>query len=321
MYRRCGPLMVLAALLAAAGVRLLVAQETVKDDFADPVLGRWDLTVQGTDGAYPSWIDLRLRTETRLMGRIVGRFGSVRYLTQVSYADGELNFSVPVQYEKNTSDLTFKGRLSGDRLEGTTVGEDGTTLRWTGVRAPSIKPHPAPAWAAPIELFNRRDLAGWRLRRPAAGDCWSVANGVLVNKTPCTDLISERTFTDFKAHVEFNVPAGGNSGIYLRGRYEAQIQDDFGKTPDPLRTGGIYGFLRPYENAATRPGEWQTYDVTLVGSRVTIVLNGRTVLDSEPVPGITGGALDSNEGAPGPLMLQGDHTTVQFRSVTVTPAQ
>jgi hypothetical protein len=322
MRRRQGVLFIVVAVVLAASVRLLVAQqEEVKAGFADPVLGRWDLTVQGSDGPYPSWIDIQLRKETQLMGRIVGHFGSVRHMTQVSYADGDLRFTVPVQYEKNKSDITFTGRLSGDRLEGTTIGEDGKSLKWTGVRAPSLRPHPAPQWGAPIELFNKNDLGGWKPRSGSAGNCWSVTGGILRNKKPCTDLVSERTFGDFKVHAEFNVPAKGNSGIYLRGRYEAQIQDDFGNAPDPLRAGGIYGFLRPYENAATKPGEWQAYDITLIGQRITVVLNGRTVLDNEVIPGITGGALDSNEGAPGPLMLQGDHTEVQFRSVTVTPAQ
>lgn len=321
MRRRHGiPLLAVAAIVIAT-VRLLLAQPEVPTGFADPFLGRWDITVQGSSGPYPSWIDIQLRKETQLMGRIVGRSGSVRYMTQVSYDNGDLSFTVPVQYEKNTSDLTFKGRLTGDRLEGTTVGEDGKTLQWSGVRAPSLRPHPAPSWGTPIELFNKRDVSGWKPRSASAGNCWSVTNGVLANKTPCTDLVSERTFTDFKAHVEFNVPPKGNSGIYLRGRYEAQIQDDFGRAADPLRAGGIYGFLRPYENAAAKAGEWQTYDLTLIGQRVTVVLNGRTVLDNEVIPGVTGGALDSNEGAPGPLMLQGDHTAVQFRSVTVTPAQ
>lgn len=107
---------------------------------------------------------------------------------------------------------------------------------------------------------------------------------------------------------------------YLRGRYEVQIQDDAGKATDSLRMGGIYGFLRPAVNAAGRPGDWQTIDVTLLGRRATVVLNGRTIIDDAEIPGITGGALDSDEGAPGPLMLQGDHGKVSFRKVVITPA-
>ena len=114
-------------------------------------------------------------------------------------------------------------------------------------------------------------------------------------------------------------PAKSNSGLYLRGRYEVQIQDDAGKALDALRMGGVYGFIRPYSDAARPAGEWQTYDIVLAGARVTIALNSKTIADYEVIPGITGGALDSNEGAPGPLMLQGDHGKVSFRKITLTP--
>jgi hypothetical protein len=137
---------------------------------------------------------------------------------------------------------------------------------------------------------------------------------------PCVDLISERTFSDFRLHVEFTYPKGSNSGIYLRGRYEVQIQDDAGKVTDALRMGGLYGFLRPYTDAARPAGEPQAYDITLLGRRVTVMLNGTTVIDNEPITGITGGALDSNEGEPGPIMLQGDHGPVSFQKVVITPA-
>jgi hypothetical protein len=120
-----------------------------------------------------------------------------------------------------------------------------------------------------------------------------------------------------RLHAEFRIPPGGNSGIYLRGRYEVQIQDDAGKALDPLRMGGIYGFIAPSVDAARAAGEWQTLDVELVGRRVTVALNGTTIVDGQEIPGITGGALDSDEGAPGPIMLQGDHTAVEFRNLTI----
>jgi hypothetical protein len=143
----------------------------------------------------------------------------------------------------------------------------------------------------------------------------------LTNAPPCVDLITDRTFGDFKLHVEFNIVAKSNSGIYLRGRHEVQIQDDLDRAIDSLRMGGVYGFIRPSVNASARPGEWQTYDITLVGRRVTIVLNGKTIVHDTEIPGITGGALDSDEGAPGPLMLQGDHGKIAFRKVTLTPGE
>jgi Domain of Unknown Function (DUF1080) len=110
-----------------------------------------------------------------------------------------------------------------------------------------------------------------------------------------------------------------NSGVYLRGRYEVQIEDNFGEEPDSHNIGGIYGFLMPIKNAAKESGEWQTLEVTLVGRAVTVVLNGEQVIDRQAIPGITGGALDSHEGEPGPIMLQGDHGVVEFRRVTLIP--
>jgi hypothetical protein len=308
----------LAAALAAAAVAISLAQQP-EPGFADPLLGRWDLTVHAPQGAYPSWLEVMLRKETELMARFVGRFGSNRHATEVTYRAGDLLVRIPVQYEQNKSDLIFKGRLNGDRLEGTTEEADGTTVKWTGVRAPDLSRAGEPKWGQPIELFNGKDLSGWRPRDAARGSCWSVAAGAMTNTPPCVDLITERTFGDFKLHAEFNIVPGSNSGIYLRGRHEVQIQDDLVRATDSLRMGGVYGFIRPAVNASGRPGEWQSFDITLVGRRVTIVLNGKTIVRDVEIPGITGGALDSNEGAPGPLMLQGDHGKIQFRKVTLTP--
>lgn len=297
------------------------AAQSPQPGFADAVLGRWDLTVQASDGPYPSWLEIMLRKETEIMGRFVGRVGSMRYLSQVGYRNGELVFRAPVQYERNSSDLVFKGRLVGDRLQGTTEDARGTTLSWTAVRAPDLSRLRPPRWGRPISLFNGKDLSGWKLRNNNRGNCWSVTNGNLTNTVPCVDIISERAFNDFKLHLEFNIVEKSNSGIYLRGRYEVQIQDDAGKATDSLRMAGVYGFLRPTVNAAGKPGDWQSYDITLIGRRVTVVLNGKTAIDNEVIPGITGGALDSDEGALGPLMLQGDHGKIALRNIVITPAQ
>jgi hypothetical protein len=310
------------AVVALAGVAGVGGQEQgPKAGFADPVLGRWNLTVQGANGPYPSWVEIRLRKETELMGSFVGRSGSVRHLTELTYRDGEVAFAVPIQYERNKSDLRFRGRLAGDTLEGTTEDETGRTLTWKGVRAPALLPAAAPQWGTPVELFNGKDLSGWKPRTPAHPGCWQVTSGLLTNTKPCVDLVSEPTFGDMRVQAEFMYPPKSNSGIYLRGRYEVQIQDDAGRALSSLRMGGVYGFLKPYSDAARPADEWQTYDITLVGRRITVVLNGTTIIRDEVVPGITGGALDSDEGAPGPLLLQGDHDKVSFRRITVTPGR
>ena len=148
-----------------------------------------------------------------------------------------------------------------------------------------------------------------------------MRDGLLVNSKAGTDLMTNRTFEDFRVQAEFRYPKRSNSGIYLRGRYEVQIEDNYGDEPDTLKIGGVYGFLVPRINAAKEPGEWQTLDVTLVGRVVTVVLNGETVIDRQTIPGITGGALDSDEGAAGPLLIQGDHGPIEFRRLTLTPAE
>jgi hypothetical protein len=279
---------------------------------ADALLGRWDLTIEAPDGAYPSWLEVRLRTETELMGRFVGRVGSARYASDINYGDGRVTLRVPVQYEADIDALRFEGTVRGDRIEGTTLAADGAAVRFTATRAPALAPGTRPRWRPAMPLSNGRDLTGWTLRSAQHPGCWRVQGAVLVATPPCVDLVSDATFRDFRLHAEIKYPPGSNSGIYLRGRYEVQIQDDLGRALDSLRMGGVYGFLAPSVDAARAADQWQTLDVELVGRRVTVVLNGTTIVDDQEIPGITGGALDSDEGAPGPIMLQGDTSRSSF---------
>ena len=285
-----------------------------------PIIGRWDLTVQGTDAPYSSWLEVT-DSEGKLQGRFVGRFGSARPIKQIEFNNGNLKFSLPPQYEKMKVDLVFDGSLSGGKLEGTTNGEDGAKLKWSGVHAPALKPKSNPKWGEPIQLFNGKDLTGWKLRSDKAKGCWSVEDGAMTNSPGCVDIITEQKFQDFKLSLEFKLVEQSNSGLYLRGRHEAQILDDYGKPTDITGMGSIYGFLTPKTNATKKAGEWQKYEVTLIGRNLTLALNGQTLIDNQEIPGITGGALDSAEGTPGPIMLQGDHGKVWFRNIVLTPAK
>jgi hypothetical protein len=300
---------------------LACTSATLAQDAAESnLIGRWDLNVQGAEGSYPSWLEISKSGTKTLIGSYVGQFGSARPVAEVHVDGDKFHFAVPPQWEKREIPVTITGELEGDVLKGTVTGDNGEKLAWSGRRAPRLD-HDAPAWGTPIELFNGRDLTGWRARFANLPNGWKVKDGLLVNATPGNDLLTDQKFDDFKLQAEFRYPRGSNSGIYLRGRYELQVEDNRGLDADSHRIGGIYGFLTPRINAAREAGEWQQAEVTLVGRRVSVTLNGELLIDRQLIPGITGGALDSDEGAPGPILLQGDHGPVEFRKLTLTPAK
>jgi hypothetical protein len=173
-----------------------------------------------------------------------------------------------------------------------------------------------------VPLFNGHDLSGWAPSDPSAAATWKVENGTLVTPGRGPELMTNEKFQDFKLHIEFNCSHGANSGVYLRGRYELQIEDDPEPEGPTMRTGGVYGFLAPSVEMPRKPGEWQIYDITLIGRVVTVVQNGKTIIDHQEIPGITGGALDSHEGLPDPIYLQGSEAGhVAFRHITITTAK
>ena len=290
---------------------------------AQPLLGRWDLTVNNSGQEYPSWLQFELSGYRTLVGAYVGQFGSVRPISKIDFDPNtrHFRFVVPPQWERRTNEIVVEGTLEGETLRGTVPNDDGKAVPFAGRHAPALVREREPRWGQTIELFNGRDLTGWKLRNANAKNGWRIENGSLSNAEPGNDLMTERRFTDFKLHAEFRFPKGSNSGIYLRGRYEVQIEDDFGREPSSHFIGGVYGFLTPRINNAKQAGEWQTVDITLVGRVVTIVLNGEPIIERQAIPGITGGAIDSHEENPGPILIQGDHGKVEFRKLTLTAAE
>ena len=284
------------------------------------LVGRWNLVMNGVNGAFPSWFEVRESGNSTLVGSFVGQFGSARPIAIIEVKGDGFHFAIPPQWEKRFDDQVFSGKLKGERLTGETTDEQGRRIIFHATRAPSLSRLSAPSWGRPIELFNGKDLEGWQPMSSEIPNGWVVREGVLFNQNPGNNLVSKRTFDDFQLHAEFRYPADSNSGIYLRGRYEVQIEDNFGDEAECHKIGGVYGFLTPSVNAAKPHGEWQTYDITLVGRSVTVHLNGERVIDRQAIPGITGGAIDSDEGAPGPIYLQGDHGPIEFRRITITPA-
>ena len=286
----------------------------------NPFLGRWDLTLKAPDQQYPSWLEVQ-QQDGQLKAQMVGRWGNARPLPKVEVADGRITFVSPKEEESSTSDLVFQGQLSGEQLSGTLNGPDGKTWQWTGVRAPALNKAGTPKWGKPIQLFNGKDLTGWKMSKPGPPE-WTVQNGTLVTPGNGPEIVSDARFQDFKLHVEFNCGKDSNSGVYLRGRYEVQVETESEAEPPSHHTGGVYGFLAPTPEQPRSPDTWQTFDITLIGRRVTVLLNGKTVIDNQEIPGITGGAVDSNEGTPGPIYLQGSEKGhVAFRNIVVTPAK
>ena len=178
-----------------------------------------------------------------------------------------------------------------------------------------------PKWGKPITLFDGKDFTGWRFSSPRHAN-WTVEDGTLVNNGHGAEIITTSKFEDLKLHLEFNCGENANSGVYLRGRYELQIETDSAEEPPSHHTGGIYGFLDPTPELPRQAGVWQTYEITLIGRTVTVVQNGQTVIDHKEIPGITGGALDSHEELPGPIYLQGSEKgRVAFRNIVTIPAE
>jgi hypothetical protein len=288
---------------------------------AQPFIGRWDLTLHAPERDYPSWLDVTLR-DSHLTIVMVGRWGHARELPSAQISNGRIRFVSPKEEEGRATDMVFEGTLAGNGLTGTTSGPDGAPWTWRGERAPSLKRLHDPEWLQPITVFNSRDLTGWRLSDPRARASWRVKDGVLVSPGSGADLITEAVFDDFKLHIEFNCAPHANSGVYLRGRYEVQIENDAQPEGPSERLGAVYGFLAPSPPAPRVAGQWQTYDITLVGRTITVALNGKTIIDRREIPGITGGALDSREAQPGPIYLQGSEAgQVSFRNITLTPAR
>ena len=275
-------------------------------------LGRWDLTIHHVNGDFPSWFELNENGT----GQFVGQFGNARPIQSASSEDGVLTFSLPKQYEQRTDDMTFIGSVEGGQLRGTTTDGDGSGLRWTGVMAPLL-PGRDHAWGPANSLIGP-DLSNWEPRSPNSESNWSIEGGMLVNSKVGSDLILTEAHDDFRLVAEYRYPAGSNSGIYLRGRYEVQIVDDFGKEPSWGSSGAIYGFLVPSSHAIYEADQWNRIEIELVGRWVSIDLNGVRIIDRKEIPGITGGALESDEAAPGRLFLQGDHGPITFRRLDIS---
>jgi hypothetical protein len=303
--------------LIPALLLLLTASAKAQQDTA-ALIGRWDMTINMDSRQAPSWFEVYRSGTRTLVGEFVGTGGSARPVSVFHFSNGKLSFSLPPQWEGGSNDVSVEGAFTGDSLTGTITNPDGKQANWTAVHAPELKRTGEPSWGQPQKLFNGKDLTGWH----ASGNNnqWVVKDGALQSPHSGANLITDETFNDFKLHIEFRYPPGSNSGVYLRGRYELQI-DNSGDEPYKDVISSIYGFIPPSEMADKGPNVWQSYDVTLVGRLVTVVFNGKTVICNREIRGITGGAMNSREGEPGPLLIQGDHGPIEYRNIVITKAK
>ena len=253
----------------------------------------------------------------KLEGRFQPRGGSVRPASSVALERSRLTLTLSPAGGKRPA-VVWEVTVRDNQIAGVQKRGDTVLGRFTGTPAPALKRRAPKAWTNPESLFNGKDLTGWEPDNPATNH-WVARNGDLLNETKGANLRSTRKFEDFKLHIEFNCPEDGNSGVYLRGRYEIQVEYvPAGREDKYHMMGSIYGYLAPAVESPRTPGQWESFDVTLVGRYVTIARNGVITIDNQEIPGITGAALDSNEGLPGPFYIQGDHTGgMKYRNITI----
>ncbi len=290
--------------------------------------GRWDISTNGGSArSHAWWLEVTGAGTDTPKGKFVGApGGDVDEILKLSILEGELRFVFDRKYHhdlKTPQRGLYWARLEDGKLKGTfeIEGDPSSYLEWTGVRAPALPEKDDGSWKRgdPVPLFDGHDLAGWQSLGGGHPAGWTVREGILENSPAATDLVSDKKFWNFDLHLEYLISPHGNSGIGLRGRYELQILDDFGDPPSRHSNGAIYGRIAPKTNASKPAGEWQIFDVRLIGRQVSVSLNGVKIIEKTPIDGLTAIAIDSNEADPGPIVLQGDHGTVEFRRIIVYP--
>jgi hypothetical protein len=290
--------------------------------------GRWDIKVLNEPRARVWWLEVNYAGTPAIKGSFVGApGGGVDVIPEIKTKDSALEFVFTKPYERGRNMPVRRGvytaRIVNGKLQGSleVEGVPSASRKFEGVRAPAIPDKDDGKWKAsgkPVELFNGKDFTGWRPMIAGEALGWEVKDGAMSNKAGANNLVTEEKFWNFDLHVEYKYGAGSNSGIGLRGRYEVQILDDFGKPPDSHGNGGLYGRITPTANASKKPGEWQTVDIRLIGRYVTVTLNGQKIIDKGEIAGLTAMAHDCDEALPGPISIQGDHGAVEFRKLTLT---
>lgn len=320
------------ALICATGFlsnTVIFAEET------NPILGDWALTTPSGEAA---WLSVSIK-EGNPHAELMWAVGGVKPVRLKRFEYARLTFERKRKGHNEIFAIEAKGgqcfgSLSPVIDSGTykaPIEADWLPQKFTGKRMPLLPPKPDLSnvkFGPKQTLFNGEDLTGWRVTDKQKINGWSVKDRVMVNDTPKkdfsaygdhTNLRTVKDFEDFRLHIEFYPPPGGNSGVYLRGMYEVQVVDRDSRMQGLQGVGSIFGRIKATQNAGNPGGEWNTYDITLVDRHVTVILNGETVIENQPVPGPTGGAIQSDVTKPGPIYLQGDHTSVKYRNIWLEP--
>ncbi|MCK5730199.1 MAG: DUF1080 domain-containing protein, partial [Draconibacterium sp.] len=307
--------------------------QSSKNDF----LGMWTIDI---DGGSVGWLEVHEK-DGFLDADLLWRGGSVVPVAHVYFADDN-NLVVTRTYEMSKSDdrkhlvtQTYKFKRKGGKFTGVLVeparnGKGVNETKFNGWKLPDVGVAPDLSkvkFGEPIQLFNGKNLDGWKLINPKQTNGFKVVDGVLVNDPVNKDgervnfgnLRTEQKFEDFNIKLEVNVPVHSNSGVYLRGMYEIQVVDSYGNELDSHNMGGLYSRVSPTQAAEKPGGEWQTMDITLCDRHVTVILNGKTIIDNQPAYGPTGGAMSADVFKAGPIYLQGDHGKVSYRNMVLTP--
>lgn len=330
----------LRSVWAAAVIGL--ASQAMAADNDNPFIGRWALTIPG-GGA--GWLGVT-QEKGYLDASLLWGGGSVVPVSSV-FVDKENLYVVRVR-EVKRKDASGKvirtqqipevlmARIDGDEMNLSLLNPNDNGLginkdALTGKRIPALPEKPNLSqvkFGEPIRIFNGKSLDGWKLTDANQVSGWSVKDGILMNNPVQEEgkkhisygnLRTEKEFEDFNLKLETRVPKNGNSGIYLRGIYEIQVADTYGRGLDSHNMGGLYSRITPSVSAEKPAGEWQTFDITLVNRHLTVILNDKKIIDNQPIMGCTGGALWSDEFRPGPIYLQGDHNAVEYRNVELRP--
>ena len=305
---------------------------TVLNAADNPFIGRWALTLPN-GGA--GWLGVESK-DGALSSSVLWGGGSV-LPTASTKTEGDTLIVTREQKNKEgklTAVETITAKAEGEVLKLTSSkknaeGKDiGKVEEFNGKRIADVPAAPDLSkvkFGEPVQLLNGKDLTGWRLLKEGVDNGWSVVDGVLQNRVTKEkdkhfgNLRTDAEFEDFNLKTEVRTQEGSNSGIYLRGIYEVQVMESFGQPLDSHHMGALYSRITPSVAAEKPVGEWQTLDITLVDRHLTVILNGKTIIDNAPVLGCTGGAMSSDEFKPGPIYLQGDHTNVDYRNMVLRP--